>query len=485
MAVSAVLVRIASLITNFVVAGILGPADFGVLKIISFVPSIAKYGGIGLAALMMREVPHIRSRGADEATVRNVKSVVFTTDLVWSLVLASGIAASAMWFDRTDVRVSLMISAAALVIRQLLQIYDGVATIDRRLSVVAASGVFAAIIQSAVTLALVWSMGIVGVLIGSLAGATGGVLWLAKNLDLDFGFRFDIGEILRLGRMAIPLSGMTLATGLFAWAERIEVLSLYGSGSLGIYILGVTAFQAAAELIFRLQKTLSVPLYELLAAEGEGGRPDGLLPAGRMIATITIALGVVMPFLGGGLWLVGPYLVNRWLPEFGDVVPMLPWIAAMIGVIAISSTAHHAMTSSRIGMRIQASGVTFFGAGVFVALTFMFKELGGGVEYAAISKAIAFAVIAVLVFALVGGQIFTSRLRSIVLLGKALLPLAIMFGVVVLLNQTITGTGFSFVAARVSVFTFLYVPLAWLLLAAYGYVDLRDVRSLRSFGSRP
>jgi len=81
---SSVITKIIGGGVGILVAKVLGPADFGLLKIINFVPSLAKYANIGFGGVYSREVPHIRTVGGGKEVEQRVADTAFSANIVWA-----------------------------------------------------------------------------------------------------------------------------------------------------------------------------------------------------------------------------------------------------------------------------------------------------------------------------------------------------------------------------------------------------------------
>lgn len=444
-------------VVGLVTARVLGPADFGILKLISFVPSLAKFGSFGFDGVAQREIPHWRGAKASPDKEQQIKNVSFTADLVWASLLALAVVAISLTYNRPAVRYGLWIAALSLVSGQVDRLYAVICTVDKRFAVIAQAAAISTGISALVILVTISWGRIFSVLGGAFLGGVAGILWYRRRAKLNFNWSLESREFLRQFRIALPLAGGTLAFGLFAWVERLQVVSLFGSEKLGIYMLSVTFYEAGVLLINTMLRATAVHLYEHLGQEAETADTVPL------VLKPTLVLAYTFPLVGGLIWLLGPVFIALVLPAFTEVGPLLPWIGIMLTLRGVAAMAGTAMNSARLNMQLWFMLLWLGACGVFAGITFWSAYWGMGVLGAVLAKTVAFGVMSLMIFALTGPFFFTSGRSFLIFALQIAGPLLISTMVIWGLQLLWPVHHWQSVAIKTAIFLAFYIPFLYLL----------------------
>ncbi len=436
-----------------VTARVLGPEVFGLLQLINFIPGLAKYGGLGYGAVAVREISHLRGAGraGDEQAVRNIS---FTADIVWSLVLSVAVVGVSFFFDRAEVRWGLRIAAVALFIRQLSRLYVVNIRLARRFPLLAKVQVLGEIVSAIAIVGTVSFWGIYGVLAAGVASGLVMTVLFQRSIGLRFRPAFSRSDLFRQTKTAVPLALGTLTYGAFAWAERGLVGGLFGLSGLGVYMLTVLGIQAGLVIVNSFLQAATVDLYERLGAIGKTGRLGGI------VSLPTASFAYVFPLVGAGAVFLGPPIVRLVLPEYTDVIPLLPWLAAVLWTRALPSMHLASMNSAQLNQQKRFVAFWLVTIAVFSAVTFGLSQLGWGLEAAMAGKLSAFAVLAAMAF--IGTRSHLAGERG-QLVGQAGFAPPVVWGVVAGLVAWQIGTETLWASVlSMGVFVALYGPLlAW------------------------
>lgn len=452
--------RIMGIVAGFVVARVLGPTDFGILKIIDFVPSLAKFGSFGFDSVAQREILHLRGEGAARTIEQHVKDIAFTADYGWSLLLAVLVVISSFFYTQPEVRFGLWISAISLVIGQVGRLYSVIFTVDKRFKIIAQAGVIGMTVSTLIVLTTVYWGRLYSVLGGNLIGGIFSNLYYHRHKNLNFNRAFDFSELCRQFKIALPLAGGTLAFGFFAWVERLQLLRLFGSEQLGIYMLTVSIYELMLLLTNNLLRASIAHLYERLGHKAETQNETEI---SELVIKPSMLLAYTYSWLGGLMWLIGPLLISWLLPEYVGVGSLLPWLLLILVSRGVSAMPMAAMNSARLNMQIIVM-LIWLGASVgFVILTLVGANLGWGILSGAIGKAVAFAIMAVFAYMLTWTYFLGSR-RAYILYGlKIILPIITTVVYVVLLNLVWSSNEWNVVFLKIFLFTLAYLPIFYFL----------------------
>lgn len=226
------IIRILNIFRAFFVAKILRPEDYGILKSVQLISDLAKYGNLGLMAVVRREIPYYSS---DTEKAEYIKGNAYTFDMV--IALALFFVALSLFFVESlhEVRWLVFFSALAMVSARfsrftLTESYlQGRFVLQSRVVVV--SGLF-------VTVGVIATVPYFRIYSSVIFPALGSLLTfiiLFYKLPFRFSFHVNFGELRRQLKIGLPLVAGSLIYGLHRYSERILVLSLYGLKSAGLY----------------------------------------------------------------------------------------------------------------------------------------------------------------------------------------------------------------------------------------------------------
>ena len=462
---------------SILVARALGPEAFGLLQLVNVIPGLAKYGGLGYGAVAVREISHLRGvgRAEDEPAVRNVS---FTADIIWSLMLALAVVGASFFFERAEVRWGIRIAAVSLFIRQLSRLYVVNIRLARRFPLLARVQVIGEIASAAAIVATVYFWGILGVLAAGVASGALMALLFQRSIGLGFRPAFNRRELVRQTRIAVPLALGTLSYGAFGWAERGLVGALFGLSGLGVYMLTVMVIQTGLVVVNSFLQVATVDLYERLGAKEGGGKLGG------MVSLPTALFAYVFPLAGALAVFIGPPLVRLMLPAYTDVIPLLPWLAAILWVRAVPSMHLASMNSARLNQQRRLLAFWLVTTGVFVAGTWALSALGVGLQGAMAAKLTAVSVLGVLAFASTRSHLTGSARQLGAQLASYALPLAWGLAAGAAAWQIGTDTWLE-ATLSLGLFSALYAPLLYWWASRAGLLSLARQLLLRRTAATP
>lgn len=429
---SSLITKIISGGVGILIAKVLGPADFGLLRIINFVPSLAKYADIGFGSVYGREIPHIRTVGGGKEAEQRVADTAFSANIVWGAVLAVIVFLVSFCFSTPFVRFGLWISALSLFMAQLNRLYAVKCSVNKLFSIIAAVAVVGSLIRALVIVTTVyWGRGY-SVLFATLFAAVAATGYYSHKISLSFSFTPNKEEFFRLLKIAIPLTSGTAAGGLFQWAEYILIISLYGSAELGIYAFAIFILDSFQLILNSLMRAGKVHLYEALARSSS----EEIFPLmKKVILTVSYTLAPIIGFC----CLIVPPVINYLMPEYNGLSPLLPWLGTAFFLTGISMLPSTAMNSAALNMQTPATILGFLKTGVFLIIVFWLKSWEIGVVTIAIAKVVAEFSRVFTSFLLTSRCLLGSVKNMFIIFGESLLLLFVSLVMIYWLNNRISS----------------------------------------------
>ena len=153
---SALVGRVFSSIAGIVTARVLGPSDYGLLRIINYVPSLEKFGGFGFGSVAKREIAHVRGSKTDSKKEIKIKDVAFSSDILWSIILTIIILIISFQFERVEIKIGLWIVSITLLIRAIVKLFVISLTLEKRFSSIAFVSLVSTIVSSCIILSTIY-----------------------------------------------------------------------------------------------------------------------------------------------------------------------------------------------------------------------------------------------------------------------------------------------------------------------------------------
>ena len=116
---SSIIAKALNAIAGILTARVLGPADYGLLKIINYIPSLAKFGSIGFTSVALREIPHARGSRLNANDENKIRNTSFSSELIWAITLSIFILLFSFVYDRPEIRYGIIIVSFTLLFTSL------------------------------------------------------------------------------------------------------------------------------------------------------------------------------------------------------------------------------------------------------------------------------------------------------------------------------------------------------------------------------
>ena len=310
-----------SMATGYLVARLLGPAQFGLLAIFMLIPSLATYGSLGWDQGVMRELLHFQGRGDIHAAQR-ARATAYTAELILAGVWVAVILAIAWGFIRDPTaRTGLLLGAGGVLVAKLTQLCLVNAIVAKDFTLQVRAGMASATAGAMLKVAAAWWFGVVAVFAGMLAAELLGlwVYWRAR--PLRFPLTLNASELRRLTRIGVPLALLTLLSGTTALTAYLS-RSILG-GLAGFEVLGLYVFASGLGCYLTGFVRDGIAAYRPHLLEGLANASDRAAVFQLMAKpAVTVAYATAV---GGSCMLAFlPAFINLTLPRFVPIIPLLP-----------------------------------------------------------------------------------------------------------------------------------------------------------------
>jgi len=365
MALGQYLARAAVLARGVVSAVALGPQGFGSWNALNLVLDYGQYASLGALQGLDLRLPGAVVRG-EAAAARSLMAgawgVVVAGALSAALVLAALLARGvpALTTGLGWQAPALMLAAAWL--QLAIQYHASVLKARGRFQVVSGALAAQALVGGGLGIALVFRLGIWGLLAGWLAGGVLALAWLRVATPGAPWVPGAWREGLRLALTGLPVFGFFAASLVLRSVDRLAFVRYGDREGLGHYSLGLMA----AGLVLYVPEAVAAVLYPRIAAAAEGARDDRRTRDEVARAHRAISVLLPLPVALAIVW--APPLVAQLLPAYRDGVVALQVLA--FGALALSTAtvpAYWLLGSGR-ARELLAAGIA--GAGLNALLVF-------------------------------------------------------------------------------------------------------------------
>ncbi len=454
---STVILQISRFVKNLLLAGILGPAWFGLWNGLQVFITYGMNAHLGVLQAMGREIPLSRGSG-DSSGVPELANAGLTASLLLSLI--GGIATAIAGLFMTGSAVSpvpalllfpvIVAQMVFLFGQSLLRAEDGFGRLSATLAVTS-------LLELGLTLGCVHLFGFIGVLIGlALSQTVGAIICLSAKRSPPLRLEINLAVILNLVRIGFPIMLTILGYFVLTTVDRLLIIAFAGSVELGYYALGSLAVTAIGYIPIAVNQVM----YPKFAQRFGETRDPAALSGYLRVPAITIAHGMGLVL---GLSALSLPLVAIILPEYTPGIPAARILLAGFFFIAITGSSSNLLLT--VNRQLPYAAIL---AGAIVLLVILDSTallMGFGIEGVAAATAATNMLYAiVLILYTIRKHLPTGSKPFGPMLVKLLLPW--LFALLLATGVAALGAddSISTIVLRVLGFAIAYVPVSLLVL---------------------
>lgn len=388
--------QIIGLISTIWVARILGPDEFGIWNAVMLVLGYAAYTELGVLSVMGRDLPLNLGQGDMKKAAAVESSARYTT--IFGALLAAVILFIFSFFGNHSTKMSIGLQAVSMVII-LQQIY----TYHRihlrsynRIKELSQQQVLFSIVTAFTALLFVVFGGLEGRLFAAILAHVLILIYAIKRDPWKPVLKFDLAVTWSLMRVGIPIIVCGLIITMLTSIDRLMIITFLGEKQLGYVGLGVMVVSVVS-IVPAMAIQVLVPQINFLY--GNSGMNVETLRS--YVLNPPAVLSLLLPLIIGPIFLLLPYCVHSFLPEF------IPGIkAARIVTLGAFFYGILGMTDTFLVTLGKLKQYAIFGFSILIfniVLDYIFIKMGFGIEGVSI-----------------GGTLVTYFLYSTIVIGYAL-----------------------------------------------------------------
>lgn len=230
------LTKLLSIPVTIYVAMRLTPEDFGIIGYASLWTLYAAWVSIGVPDAAFREIPSL-VKGGELKRSKELQNTAISADAILSVVLVVLLLGAAWLHTIPVVRTIMVLVSFGFLVGKLYNYLYTINFCHLDFSLSAKGRYLYAIGYPVLTVLLVYSMGIYGLVVSSIILSVIIILFFISQRRYSLAFRFDKDELVRLARIGLPLSlGTILYSGFTGIADRTVIAGWLSKEELGLYI---------------------------------------------------------------------------------------------------------------------------------------------------------------------------------------------------------------------------------------------------------
>ena len=228
-------VSMLGIVQGFVVARFLGPAQYGILKLLDMIPQLAKYGDLGFISVARREIPYHIGAGDDEKA-QLIRNLSYSSEILLSIFIST-ISFSMMFFYFPDTLmvVGIFSYTIVLLLQKIIKVFQTESIIERKFKILSRIILLSGSISAIGIILLVPFIGIYAMFIIIPFSALITLIYARKHIPIKFRFMARHPELSRIIKVGIPIALSTVTTGLFQYSKRLSINHFLGIVYLGYY----------------------------------------------------------------------------------------------------------------------------------------------------------------------------------------------------------------------------------------------------------
>jgi O-antigen/teichoic acid export membrane protein len=439
----------AFVIRGLVAAKLLGPSAYGLWAMLKTYINMSEYASGGAANAMYRQVPLKKGEQKLDEVYR-IQESTFSFGFVVSAIIC-GISLLASFF--IDNPLLLQLAAVIFLARNIHYFLIFRFKSEKRIALVANYELAEAVINTILTVILMFFFGLKGMVVGTLITYCGLVIFMGLRGYLRFRIKMDWEMIRSLLRLGFPIMILALS-GFFMYnIDKIAIFFVLGSTMTGYYSLA----SFFSNIVGYIPLTISTVLIPRMMFDlGKTNDPRALVPYYMKPMGL---LSKLMPMGMGALFLIVEDPIAWLLPKYGPAIPVLKILLPGLVFVSMLSVPQNILIALNKQTRLMAMliGLLFFG----LALDLAVLKAGFGIRgVAMVTTATFFS--ASLIFNLYAMRSLEIRKRHLVAFYLPTLYVALAVGVSMYWEN---------LAIQVAVFAALMVPLLKVTDDQYKVVD--------------
>lgn len=355
-----------AIIKGFVIANVLGPADYGILKTVELIQMLNKFGNLGFKTVANREMSNAIGEG-DEDTLVKVRNTNYTAEIILSFILFFiGIISS---FFISNIKIGLLVGLAStsLLISKIEALLKTESAIQKEFQLLSRVTFYTGLIVAVLVMILVSFLKVYAIFLVNIIAFSVGCYLLRKNLSFPFRFKIDKKVLKYSIKIGIPFTIATLSLGLYKYSERLLLVDFLGKVALGYFSF---AMMVSNSLSILFKASIKVRLQDIWQLVGS----QKFERLNKMVIKESLILTVISILIIPVIWIAIDFTVPLILPKYVDAIPIVRISTLIIPFQVVANYAGAVTTSKRVNniktpIFLRITSLLIFAGGAYYYFT--------------------------------------------------------------------------------------------------------------------
>lgn len=304
------LAALISMPVTIYVATKLVPEEYGVYGFLGLWLTYAGLIGPGIVGAGQREMPVLLGRGKEREALE-IQNVSLSAEILYTIIPFVVIIGASFFYSSTILKLGLIIIAASYVAIRLANFWSGMNFIRGKFNPVVKGNLILAILTPLAILAGVNWLGVYALLIAPLIANV--VVWVyyLKKGAINYHFKFDRSEIVKLVKVGVVLSALNFVFWAFRLADRTIIAAMLPLEQLGLYVFAMQFIMVMLQIPTDFGNVLQPILWR--EAGKAGSIYEGFKDTSRIAIYLALGTAVLIPIGQLGFYLVVSLITTKYI----------------------------------------------------------------------------------------------------------------------------------------------------------------------------
>lgn len=453
------------------VATILVPEEYGVFGFLGLWAMYAGLIGPGITSAGQREIPVLLGRNKEKEALR-IQNISITSEMLYSIIPFIVILGASFFFSESILKFGLIIIAISYAVGKTVAYWPQMNYIREKFSIVAKGNLILAIVPPIVIAASVYWLRIYALLIAPIVGYI--ILWIyyRRKGPINFHFRFDKSEVIRLVKVGVVLQAMTLAFWGFRMADRTIIAAMLPFEQLGLY----TYAMGFIMMILMIPGDFKSILQPILWREAGKANNilEGFIDTKRIAVYIALGVSVLIPLAQLGFYAI----VNLITTKYINSIPIFYVLSYTIYLASIGAIPKLILNSSIVNKQKITLCFNSIGLALNIIFSIIVIKLGYGVVGVAWVTICTQGLVAFILYRFIKGYIFEDTKEFLRFIVRILFPFLITIPFYFFHNYLSLITANFWTFAGISLVVQLVLWSLVISVFYRGYISINDIKTL-------
>ncbi len=310
----------------------LGPTQVGIWAALQVLVEYSKYSSLGSLYSVAREVPYLVGKGQSEAA-HEIKNVVFTVVLYGSLLLGCVIFLFALLTRSRlapEMTYGLFFVSAIIVFQRINDLLISLLRCYKKFTLASKQMIWSSLVNAVLVSSFAYYFKIYGFIWAIGLSLLFNIGYILTRHNFHFKIQFQTKRFQHIVSFGFPLMMIGILTTVLRSIDKILVAKLLGFEALGFYSIAFMVTTYTSSFSNAIAIVLVPHLQEKYGVHDNPRELAGFLSKAGDVFSITT------PVLIGAAWILAPYLVQLFLPNFVSGIEAMQFLSCSIFFTALA-----------------------------------------------------------------------------------------------------------------------------------------------------